>query len=254
MGRDRSVNCMKNDYSERVEIIAAWLQNSNNTLILTGAGMSTESNVPDFRSQDGWWRNIDPRTVATVEAMHNNYHVFHEFYSMRIHGLKKCKPHRGHEILSEWEQRGLIHGVITQNVDGFHNAAGNRQVYELHGSIRTFRCINCSKPAEEEQFLHKELCTHCGGNLRPNVVLFGENLPETVWDDSIQLIRQSELVIVIGTSLEVYPASQLPQMTNGKTVYINFEIDKQNSNFNMKIKGKAGEVLQKLDGLIKSQH
>lgn len=243
-----------NNYSDREKTLASWLKNSKYTTIFTGAGMSTESNIPDFRSKDGWWRNVDPRTVATTEAMRHNYELFHEFYSMRIQGLKKCKPHRGHEILAQWEQKRLIHAITTQNVDGFHTAAGTRQLLELHGSIRSFRCTNCSRPVSEEQFLHKETCKQCGGNLRPNVILFGENLPEAAWDDSIAHIRQSELVIVIGTSLEVYPASQLPQMTNGKTVYINFEMDERNPNFDLTIKGKAGEVLQRVDELMKSPY
>ncbi|WP_458413040.1 SIR2 family NAD-dependent protein deacylase [Schinkia sp. CFF1] len=238
-------------YAKQVITLATWLQNSNYTTILTGAGMSTESNIPDFRSKDGWWKNIDPRTVATIEAMENNYNLFHEFYSMRINGLKECQPHRGHEILAEWEHKGLIQAIATQNVEGFHTAAGNRHVYELHGSIRSFRCANCSKQITEEQFLNKEICNQCGGNLRPNVVVFGESLPEASWRDSISHIRKSDLVIVIGTSLEVYPASRLPKMTNGKTVYINFEVDEQNSSFDLTIKGKAGEVLQQVDELVK---
>ncbi|MEH7226663.1 NAD-dependent deacylase [Bacillus sp. JJ1566] len=237
--------------SEEVRTLATWLQNSKYITILTGAGMSTESNIPDFRSKDGWWKNIDPRTVATTDALHNNYEIFHEFYSMKISGLKDCTPHRGHEILAEWELKGLIQAISTQNVDGFHSAAGNRNVYELHGSIRNFRCSKCSYPVQEEQFLQKEPCIECGGNLRPNVVLFGEELPEDSWSQSLNHIRKSDLVIVIGTSLEVYPASQLPNMTNGRTVYINFEVEKHTSSFDLIMKGKAGEVLQQVDGMVK---
>jgi NAD-dependent SIR2 family protein deacetylase len=237
-------------YSIEKVALSTWLHNSKYTTILTGAGISTESNIPDFRSKEGWWKNIDPRMVATTDALKNNYELFHEFYSMRIKGLENCAPHKGHEILASWEQKGLIQAIATQNVDGFHTAAGGRNVYELHGSIHKFRCEDCSSPASKELFLTKEACSHCGGNLRPGIVLFGESLPEDSWNSSMEHIRKSELVIVIGTSLEVYPASSLPQMTDGKTVYINTEFSPNRPKFDLFIKGKAGEVLQQLDEIL----
>jgi NAD-dependent deacetylase len=230
--------------------LANWLQNSNYTTLLTGAGMSTESNIPDFRSKDGWWRKIDPRTVATTEALKNQYDLFHEFYSMRLKGLKNCAPHKGHEILAAWERKGLIQAICTQNVDHFHTIAENQTVYELHGSIHNIRCENCSKKASVQDFLNKEICSHCGGKLRPGVVLFGEKLPENAWSASLSHIRKSDLVIVIGTSLEVYPVSELPQMTNGKTVYINAEVDVHGPTFDLAINGKSGEVLRRVDELV----
>jgi NAD-dependent SIR2 family protein deacetylase len=217
--------------------LADWLRHASHVTVLTGAGMSTESNIPDFRSRDGWWNNIDPRTVATTDALENNYDLFHEFYSMRIHGLETCAPHRGHQILADWERKRLIKAVATQNVDGFHTLAGNHNVYELHGSIHKIRCATCSKPISKEEFLKKESCHHCGGKLRPSVVLFGESLPQDQWNASVAHIRQSDLVIVIGTSLEVYPVSSLPQMTSGKTVYINAEVGSNARNFDLFIQG-----------------
>jgi NAD-dependent deacetylase len=238
------------EYSPKIVTLSTWLQNSAHTIVLTGAGMSTESNIPDFRSKEGWWNNIDPRTVATTDALKKNYDLFQKFYSMRIMGLKECTPHKGHEILAAWEHKGLIQAIATQNVDGFHHAAGNKNVYELHGSIRKFRCENCAKSTEENDFLSKSSCKYCGGKLRPGVVLFGEMLPEECWRESLSTIQKSDLVIVIGTSLEVYPASQLPQMTNGKTVYINAEVDAPHHNFDLIIEGRAGEVLKLVDELV----
>ncbi|MDQ0257842.1 NAD-dependent SIR2 family protein deacetylase [Evansella vedderi] len=238
------------EYAPKIVTLSTWLKNSTHTTVLTGAGMSTESNIPDFRSKEGWWNNIDPRTVATTDALRNNYDLFHEFYSMRINGLRECTPHKGHEILADWEHKGHIQAIATQNVDGFHYAAGNENVYELHGSIHKFRCENCAKSAEEEDFLSKSNCKYCGGKLRPGVVLFGEMLPEGSWSESLSHFRKSDLVIVIGTSLEVYPASQLPQMTNGKTVYINVEVNAHNHNFDLIIEGKAGEVMKLVDELV----
>lgn len=236
----------------QLQALASLLKNSSYTTILTGAGMSTESNIPDFRSQDGWWKNIDPRTVATTEALRNNYELFHEFYTMRINLLKDCAPHEGHKILAKWEKEGIIHAIATQNVDGFHTASGNRQVYELHGSIHKIRCATCQQKASESSFINKEACEHCGGKLRPGVVLFGEMLPQDVWNRALAEIRNSELVIVIGTSLEVYPANELPYMTNGKTVYINAEIESHKNQFDLAIEGKAGVVLKQLDEMLSS--
>lgn len=228
-----------------ISILSKWLKVSKNTVVLTGAGMSTESGVPDFRSASGWWQNIDPRTVATVEALEQYYPLFHEFYKMRIENLEQVAPHEGHQILADWEKRGLISLVATQNVDGFHQLAGSQNVEELHGSIRTTRCHSCGKKGEMLAFLQKESC-QCGGKLRPNVVLFGENLPQTSWQKAIHAIELAELVIVIGTSLEVYPVNQLPSMTYGKTVYINLDVAQQATQFDLTIQGKVKEILLQL--------
>ncbi|MBE4908482.1 NAD-dependent deacylase [Bacillus luteolus] len=241
---------VKDNSSDGVAILASWLKEARHTTVLTGAGMSTESNIPDFRSKSGWWNNIDPRTVATTKALKRDYDLFHEFYSMRIRGLEKCSPHKGHKILSAWEGRGLIQAIATQNVDGYHIAAGNESVYELHGSIHKIRCDKCSTPDSIDHFLDKESCHSCGGKLRPGVVLFGETLPEESWNTAMSHIRKSDLVIVIGTSLEVYPASELPSMTNGRKVYINAEIDYHATQFDLTIEGKAGKILKQVNELL----
>lgn len=231
----------------RYDILKEWLNHSKKTVVLTGAGMSTESGIPDFRSQSGWWKQIDPRTVATVEALEQNYSLFHAFYTRRIQALENCMPHEGHRILADWERKGLIDCVATQNVDGFHRVAGSKNVEELHGSIQTIRCQACGQSESLESFLNKESCTHCGGKLRPNVVLFGEVLPQDSWQHTIHHIQEAELVLVIGTSLEVYPVNQLPTMTKGKTVYINLEIPANVNYFDLTIEGKAKEVLQQVN-------
>ena len=229
-----------------IAILSKWLKVSQKTVVLTGAGMSTESGIPDFRSASGWWQNIDRRTVATVEALEQNYPLFHEFYKMRIENLEKVAPHEGHRILADWEKRGLVSLVATQNVDGFHQLAGSQNVEELHGSIREIRCQRCGKQAEMAAFLQKESC-HCSGKLRPTVVLFGESLPQASWQKAMRTIAEAQLVVVIGTSLEVYPVNQLPSMTNGKTVYINLDVARQETQFDLTIQGKAKEVLQQVN-------
>lgn len=231
----------------KIETVVDWLLSSNKTVVLTGAGMSTESGVPDFRSASGWWTKTDPQKVATVDALETNYPLFHEFYSMRIQLLEKCAPHKGHYILADWEKKGILHHLATQNVDGFHSQAGNKKVDELHGSIYTFRCHSCGKSATKEAFLAMESCAHCNGRLRPNVVLFGEMLPDKAWMSALSNIQRADVVIVIGTSLEVYPVNQLPMMTKGKKVYINKEMASHATYFDCILEGKAKEVLMELN-------
>lgn len=230
--------------------LAKWLQESDYTAVLTGAGMSTESGIPDFRSKTGWWRSIDPRTVATVEALNDNYSLFHEFYSMRIKALHTIQPHQGHYILADWQRRGIIACVATQNVDGLHQLAGNTGVLELHGSIHAIRCHTCQTPSIVENFLEKRPCANCGGRLRPGVVLFGEALPERVWSEAIDNMVKADLVLVIGSSLQVYPVNQLPAMAGGKIALINHEETGMDPIFDLVLHGKAGEVLEALMNCI----
>jgi NAD-dependent deacetylase len=230
-----------------VPLLAQWLAEARHVVVLTGAGMSTESGVPDFRSPSGWWRKLDPTTVATVEAYENRYDLFHAFYKARIEGLEGLRPHRGHEILAEWEQRGLVQAIVTQNVDGFHQLAGSTRVIELHGSIRTCRCGRCGAGAAMEEFLAASPCPRCGGRLRPNVVLFGEMLPEDAWREALAEFSRADLVIAIGTSLAVSPANQLPMLTGGQMALINLEPTEMDGMFQLVITGKAGEVLAEVD-------
>ncbi|MBA1334555.1 MAG: NAD-dependent protein deacetylase of SIR2 family [Firmicutes bacterium] len=235
---------------QEIKSLSHWIKASGFTVILTGAGMSTESGLPDFRSKSGWWRNIDPSTVATVDALETNYSLFHDFYSMRLKTLEACSPHEGHYILAEWEKRNLVHSIVTQNVDGFHKAAGSSRVYELHGSLRSIRCSGCGKPGTVEDFLDRVACRSCGERLRPGVVLFGEMLPQDAWECALRDIKRADLVIVIGTSLQVYPANQLPTMTKGRAVLINYEAYSGGSRFDMVLQGKARDTLIELNRII----
>ncbi len=227
-----------------IKQLVEWLKASASTVVLTGAGMSTESGVPDFRSSKGLWKTHDPRQLASTEALEYHYDDFRAFYKSRIEGLADCTPHVGHQILASWEQNGVIDAVATQNVDRFHQMAGSKNVYELHGNIRTVRCQECGSVADVQAFLDGESCAKCDGRLRPNVVLFGEMLPETDWRLAVKAIQKAELVLVIGTSLEVYPANQLPQMTRGKVVLINKEKTGSDGKCDMVIHDAAGKVLR----------
>lgn len=235
------------DIKKGAEILITGMKESEGTVVLTGAGMDTESNIPDFRGKDGWWRNIDPRTVASIDTFYKNYSLFHEFYSMRIKLLENIKPHEGHYILAEFQDKGLINSIATQNVSGLHRIAGSKKVYELHGNIQTVICNHCGHKVDLVDFLDKNNCDFCGNRtLRPNVVLFGEALPKSAWVLAESDIRKCDLLIIIGTSLEVYPVNQLPLFSKGKIVLINNEDINTNYGFDLKLIGKAKEVLKEL--------
>lgn len=240
MQRDAWERLLKRD--NPVYRAARLIKDARKMVLISGAGLSTDSGLKDFRSSSGWWRNIDPRTVATVEALESDYDLFHEFYTMRVTQLKEVAPHQGHYILSEWERRGILACVATQNVDGLHQIAGNETVYELHGTIRQFRCHTCGAPHTEAAFLAKRKCS-CGGKLRPNVVLFGESLPAEAWRRSLDAIQKADLVLVIGTSLQVAPVNQLPFLTGGKLIFINAEETGYEDRFDVFIRGRAMDSL-----------
>ncbi len=234
------------EINDEINQLASLIKKANYTVILTGAGMSTESGIPDFRSKEGLWQSIDPMRVARPETIRDDYDTFHGFYKMRVETLKECSPHQGHLIIARLEKSGFVKALVTQNVDDFHRIAGSERVYNLHGSIRTFRCHDCLASAEEIEFLAKRTCQICGGRIRPNVVLFGEGLPHDDLNIAISEIEKSDLVIVIGTSLRVYPVSQLPFITKATKVYINRDMEFQ-SNFDLSIQGNAMDILIELE-------
>lgn len=227
--------------------LASIIKKSKNVMVLTGAGMDTESNIPDFRSRDGWWKNIDPMSVASKESLINNYDLFHEFYSYRIKKLSNVKLHKGHYVLAKLEKSGFINCIATQNVSSLHIKSGSKRVYELHGNINNIKCDKCESIVEKNIFLSKKRCKNCGSALlRPQVTLFGEQLSQETWNNVMKELRDSELLIVIGTSLQVYPANEIPNMFNGVKVYINNESCSPSFNFHLSIIGTAKDILTRL--------
>jgi NAD-dependent deacetylase len=193
---------------------------TRNTVVFTGAGMSTESGLSDFRSKDGIWNVEDPMELATTGAMKENYDKFHAFYSRRFELMSGASPNIGHEILAKLESLGLIRCVITQNIDGLHAVAGSKAVHELHGSVGSVRCMECKKPSTKADFITRKPCGVCGGKLRPGVVLFGENLPEKVLDASWKASEAAGVFIVLGSSLQVSPANQMPAIAKRSGAFV----------------------------------
>lgn len=211
-----------------MEQLKSLLTNATYTIIYTGAGMSTESGLPDFRSKSrGLWEKFNPDELANVHALMNNEEEFTDFYRYRLSEITKYKPHEGHYILSKWENKGLVNGIITQNVDGFHHDAGSEHVMELHGTFRSFHCHDCEKKHPRDDYLNGEVhCKACSGIVRPGIVLFGEMLPQEVFHQAEQQTLKADLFIVLGSSLSVSPANMFPMQAkeNGaKLVIVNKE-------------------------------
>jgi len=193
---------------------------SASTVALTGAGISVPSGIPDFRTPGtGLWANVDPMEVAHIDVFERDPARFWSYYRPRFHDLGDKQPNAAHEALAELERRGLLDGVITQNIDRLHRAAGSREVVEVHGSIETSSCRDCpaSYGIDEVDSLFDvdgvAVCTACGAPVKPDVVLFGELLPEAAMTSAQELAEGAELLLCIGSSLAVYPVAGLPGLT-----------------------------------------
>jgi NAD-dependent deacetylase len=204
----------------QVERLAALIRESACTVALTGAGVSVPSGIPDFRSPEtGQWENVDPMEVAHIDVFERDPARFWSYYRPRFHSLGDKRPNAAHDALAELERRGLLEGVITQNVDRLHRAAGSRNVIEVHGSIATSTCRDCgvSYGLEEVEPLFGPdgiaICASCAGAVKPDVVLFGEMLPEVAMRRAQELAARADLMLCIGSSLVVHPVAGLPEVT-----------------------------------------
>lgn len=205
---------------EAIKTLAKKMTETRNTVVFTGAGMSTESGLSDFRSKGGLWNVEDPMELATTRAMRENYDKFHAFYARRFELMGDALPNTGHKILAKLESRGFVHCVITQNIDGLHAAAGSKTVHELHGSVGSVRCMQCGTPSTKENFTARAPCGACGGKLRPGVVLFGESLPAEAFEASWNASEKAGAFIVLGSSLQVSPANQMPVIAKKSGAFV----------------------------------
>ena len=202
------------------ERLARLLGESDRTVALTGAGISVPSGIPDFRSPGtGIWENVDPFEVATIDAFRRDPARFWSFYRPRFAALGDKRPNAAHEALVELERRGLLEAVVTQNVDRLHRKAGTERLIEVHGSIDTSSCTTCGaswKLEDVERLFDDDgvaVCPGCIGYVKPDVVLFGEFLPEAAMAEAQQLAASADLLLCVGSSLEVHPVAGLPQLT-----------------------------------------
>jgi NAD-dependent protein deacetylase/lipoamidase len=205
------------------ERVAALLREADSAVVLTGAGISVPSGIPDFRSPGtGLWENVDPMEVAHIDAWRHDPDRFWSFYSQRFVSLVEKQPNDAHHALAELERRGLIRAVITQNIDRLHRLSGTERLIEVHGSIDRSVCLECGGKVPIGRVIEllaagdgAPLCEACVAPLKPDVVLFGELLPERALAEAQALALDADLMLCVGSSLEVYPVAGLPAMTHG---------------------------------------
>ncbi len=233
----------------RAEALAALVLEHQPCVALTGAGVSTESGVPDFRSAGGIWERYDPYEVASIEGFHRDPGRAWEFYGRRLDVLGGVEPNDGHRALAELERRGLVQAVVTQNVDRLHQEAGSREVVEVHGSIATASCPACGRSEQRErirELLPLPRCADCGAVLKPDVVMFGELLSPAAIGRATELARGAGLLLVVGSSLEVWPVAGLPQETldaGGRLAIVNREPTPYDVRADLALHESAGAIL-----------
>jgi NAD-dependent deacetylase len=250
---------MEVDFStEDLDEVASLIARSSCTVALTGAGVSTPSGIPDFRGPQGVWRVIDPEKFD-VEYFHKNPDEVWDLFVQYLLPAFDVKPNPAHHALAELERLGKLCAVITQNVDMLHQAAGSKNVIELHGALRDAVCINCGARYPLAEALKRRRagaprCPKCGGVLKPDVVFFGEPLPQQALKEAFMLAEMAEVFLAVGTSLAVYPANQLPVIAKkrgAKLVIINADETFYDFFADYIIRGKVEEVLPALVARVK---
>jgi NAD-dependent deacetylase len=233
--------------------LADLIRDRGPAVALTGAGISTESGIPDFRSPSGLWAQYDPQEYATIDAFRADPVKVWRFYALRFRALTEAEPNAGHLALAELERMGHVRAVVTQNIDLLHERAGSRDVVEVHGSIRTSSCPRCGARRTLEEVLNLldgvPSCSECGEVVKPDVVFFGELLPEAAIDRAYELARTTGVLLVVGSQLEVWPVSLLPEETvqaGGEVAIVNRGPTSFDARARVKIDGGAGETLAAL--------
>jgi NAD-dependent deacetylase len=242
----------------KIQTLKKIIDDSENIVFFGGAGVSTESGVPDFRSKDGLYNQHDvrfdryhPEYLLSADCLHNEPEVFFEFYRQKL-DTRNIKPNAAHIALARLEQQGKLKAIVTQNIDGLHQKAGSRNVNEIHGTTEKNYCMKCGKtyPADHI-FKSKERVPHCdcGGMIRCDVTLYGEQLPEKTVIKAINAIKNAETLIIGGTSLTVYPAASYVGYFRGKHLVI---INKEHLDYpldpetDLEINGPIGEILSRV--------
>jgi NAD-dependent deacetylase len=233
--------------------LAALIRERGPCVVLTGAGVSTESGIPDFRSPTGIWAEFDPLEYASLDAFRRDPAKVWRFYAPRFAVLTEAEPNAAHRALADLEGRGLVKAVVTQNIDLLHERAGSREVIEVHGSIRTSTCPACGAVHALDDVVEllgatgAPECTECGAVLKPDVVFFGEQLPAAAIDRAYVLAREAALLLVVGSTLEVWPVAELPLVTldaGGAVAIVNRGPTAMDEKADLRIEGSAGETLE----------
>nr|MBC7245547.1 NAD-dependent deacylase [Chloroflexota bacterium] len=250
-------------YEQEIQQAAEVLAASHHAVALTGAGHSTPSGIPDFRSPgSGLWEQLDPMEVASIYAFQRNPQAFYDWIRPLAKQIMEAQPNPAHFALAKLEQMGVLYAVITQNIDELHHRAGSKRVLELHGSVRTATCTRCRKQMTTAEMWSTfvasgELphCPSCGGFLKPDVVLFGELLPLDVLSEAQQEAEQCDVMLVAGSSLEVYPAAELPSRAvehGAKLIVVNYQPTYMDARAAVVIHEDVAVVLPQITARVKS--
>ncbi|MBR1710951.1 MAG: NAD-dependent protein deacylase [Clostridia bacterium] len=235
----------------KLATLRSWIEESNQIVFFGGAGVSTESGIPDFRSADGLYNQryaYPPETIISHTFYMKRPEIFFRFYREKML-FPEAKPNLVHEKLAKWEQEGKLLAVVTQNIDGLHQAAGSKRVYELHGSVHRNYCERCHAFYSLSDLLAMEDIPHCtcGGRIKPDVVLYEEGLDGDTVNGAVSAIRNADLLIVAGTSLSVYPAAAfLDEYRGTRLVLINKTETARDNIADLVFHEKLGEVFEKL--------
>ena len=236
---------------QNVEMLKAWARESGNIVFFGGAGVSTESGIPDFRSTDGLYHqqyDYPPEEILSHTFFLRNPGEFFRFYRAKMLCLD-AKPNAAHRKLAQWEQEGKLKAIVTQNIDGLHQAAGSKKVFELHGSVLRNTCMRCGRFYDAQSILRSEGVPHCdcGGIIKPDVVLYEEGLDQRTLQGAVDVIADADMLIVGGTSLAVYPAAGLVDFYAGnRLVLINRDETPLDGRADLVLHGKIGEIMAQL--------
>jgi len=248
--------------NDKITKAAKLIKDSDHITVFTGAGISVESGIPPFRGEDGVWNKYDPGKFSIDYFYENPEHSWKLIKEVFYKLYKETEANKAHKILAEWEEKGVVNSVITQNIDGLHQRAGSKEVYEFHGTTSELVCLSCHKKfnlddKEDSLELLTKLppkCPECSGILKPNFIFFGEGIPKKAYKLSLEETKKADLFLVIGTTGEVMPAALIPQEASSKGAEI-VEINVKASNYTNNItdiflKGKATKVMENLNRII----
>lgn len=248
---------MRIQVTSAIKDLAHALKNSRYTVVLTGAGISTESGIPDFRGSGGLWKARDAMELLSLETLYYRPELFYTEGLRLLNTMRGKQPNAAHKALAWLEQRSLVNSIITQNIDGLHYESGSKRVLEMHGNLRTSSCLECRRKTSFESLADAVAkgqippkC-HCGGILRPDVVFFGDPMPPC-FDEVVQEARQAELMLVVGSSLQVAPVSYLPSLSKQLAI-INLEPTPYDNAASIVIRNKAGVVFEELLDYIRDE-
>ena len=238
---------------DKIELLQKMIDESETIVAFTGAGISTESGLKDFRSKDGLYNqknkyDFPPEYLLSHDCFINNTEIFYEYYKENLN-VEGINPNIAHKYLKHLEDNKKLIGIITQNIDGLHTLAGNSNVFEVHGTINRNTCVSCNKIYDKDKVFKGEKIPKCdcGGLIKPNVVLYGEALPEEEFTKSINAIEKADMLMVLGSSLTVYPASGLINYFHGKyLVIINLDKTPYDDKADLVINDKLSNVFSKL--------